>query len=352
MNKICVGGGEFRSSVFRKLQEWESCKQAMFVELDPTRKTSRNCVSYVSPPQTCPDELPAILFKSVTVRGNKLYACTSTEVLIYDLPSYRVANHISLPCFNDLHHVYPTPQGTLLVMVTGLDMVAEVSLDGALLRHYDVMGEDTWSIFSRDTDYRKIPTTKPHRAHANHIFQVEDEIWVTRFHQRDAISLRDPSRKIEIAVQRPHDGFLFNGSLYFTTVDGHVVLANPKTLQVERIIDLNTFSGQGSETLGWCRGLLPLDDRFLWVGFTRVRPTKFRENLNWIRQQPTKHRPSHVALYDLQNESCLEEIETEPHGIGVVFTLFQLQPAPAAASPRSERSEPVAAVGGNPGQKP
>lgn len=352
MNKICVGGGEFRSSVFRRLEEWESCKQAMFVELDPIAKTSRNCVSYISPPQTCPDELPAILFKSVTVRGNKLYACTSTEVLVYELPSFRLANYISLPCFNDLHHVYPTPQGTLLVMVTGLDMVAEVSPQGELLRHYDVMGEDTWSIFSRDTDYRKVPTTKPHRAHANHIFQLEDEIWVTRFHQRDAVSLRDPSRKIEIAVQRPHDGFLFNGSLYFTTVDGHVVLASPKTLKVERIIDLNQFSGQGSETLGWCRGLLPLDDRFLWVGFTRVRPTKFRENLNWIRQQPTKHRPSHVALYDLQNESCLEEIETEPHGIGVVFTLFQLQPAPVAASLRSERSEPVAAVGGNPGQKP
>lgn len=351
MNKICVGGGQFRSSVFRKLQEWESCKQAMFVELDPVTKTSRNCVSYVSPSQACPDELPAILFKSVTLRGNKLYACTSTEVFVYDVPSFRVANYISLPFFNDLHHVYPTEQGTLLVMVTGLDIVAEVSLDGQFLRHYDVMLEDTWSIFSRQTDYRKIPTTKPHRAHANHIFQLEDEIWVTRFHQRDAISLRDPSRKIEIGIQRPHDGFIFNGSLYFTTVDGHIIFANPKTLKIERVIDLNKFSGQGSETLGWCRGLLPVDDRFVWVGFTRVRPTKFQENLNWIRQQPKPHRPSHVALYDLQSESCVEEIETEPHGIGVVFTLFPLQPAPAASSPRSNPSEPVAVVGGEPGQK-
>lgn len=324
MNKICVGGGQFRSSVFRQLQEWESCKQALFVELDPATKSARNCVEYVSPPATCPDELPAILFKSVTVRDHKLYACTSTEVLIYDLPSFRLANHISLPCFNDLHHVYPTAQGTLLVMVTGLDIVVEVSLDGELLRHWDVMGEDTWSIFSKDVDYRKVPTTKPHRAHANHIFQLGEETWVTRFHQRDAISLTDRGRRIEIAIERPHDGVLFNGSLYFTTVNGHIVLANPKTLQIERAINLNEMSGHGSAVLGWCRGLLPVDERFVWVGFSKLRPTKFRENLAWIRNRPATRYPSHVALYDLQTRSCVEEMETEPHGIGVIFAIFQL----------------------------
>jgi len=326
MNKVYVGGGEFRSSVFQKLEEWESCKRAMLIEIDPATKNSRNCVAYTSPKETAPDELPAILFKSTTLRGNKLYACTSTEVMIYELPSFRLVTYISLPFFNDLHHVYPTPHGTLLVMVTGLDIVAEISLAGEFLRHWDVMGEDTWSIFSRDTDYRRIPTTKPHRAHANHIFQLGDEIFVTRFHQRDAISLKDPARKIEIGIQRPHDGLLFNGLLYFTTVDGHVVMVNPATLKIERIHDLNKISGcagPDGETLGWCRGLLPVDDRLVWIGFTRVRPTKFRENLSWVRQQKRNHRPSHIALYDLQSGSCFEEIETEPSGIGVVFTLFQ-----------------------------
>ena len=225
-------------------------------------------------------------------------------------------------------------------------MVAEVSLDGEFLRHWDVMSEDTWSIFSKDLDYRKVPTTKPHRAHANHIFQLGDEVWATRFHQRDAICLTDRGRRIDIGIERPHDGVLFNGSLYFTTVDGHVLLVNPKTLQVERVIDLNEMSGQGTGVLGWCRGLLPLDERFLWVGFSHIRPTKFRENLAWIRHRPVAHRPSHVALYDLQTRSCLEEMETEPHGIGVIFTIFQLQPASPnlAVSPSSVSAESVAAV--------
>jgi len=347
MNKVFVGGGQFRSSVFQKLEEWESCKRAMLIEIDPVTKHSRNCVEYDSPKEAAADERPAILFKSTTVRENKLYICTSTEVMIYDLPSFRLATYISLPIFNDLHHVYPTAQGTLLVMVTGLDIVAEVSLDGKFLRHWDVMGEDTWSIFSRDTDYRKVPTTKPHRAHANHIFQLGDEVFATRSLQRDAISLRDPQRKIDIAIQHPHDGFLFNDSLYFTTVDGHIVIANPRTLKIERIYDLNKMSGPSGETLGWCRGLLPLDERFVWVGFTRVRPTKFRENVNWVRQQKRNHRPSHIALYDLQSGCCLEEIEIEPHGIGVLFTLFQPQAVPAGKCSSQELAsdEPLASLG-------
>jgi hypothetical protein len=353
MDKIFVGGGQFRSSVFQKLEEWESCKRAMLVEIDPVTKRSRNCVAHDSPKESAADELPAILFKSTTVRDNKLYACTSTEVMIYDLPSFRLTTYISLPFFNDVHHVYPTAQDTLLVMVTGLDIVAEVSLAGELLRHWDVMGEDTWSIFSRDIDYRKIPTTKPHRSHANHIFQLGDEIWVTRFHQRDAICLQDPRRKIEIGIQRPHDGFIFNDSLYFTTVDGHVVIANPRSLQLERVIDLNEMSGSSGDALGWCRSVLPIDDRFLWVGFTRVRPTKFRENLNWIRQQKRAHRPSHIALYDLQSGSCVEEIETEPHGIGVIFTVFQPQPVSARITPAKayEHSESMVSSGSKSAEK-
>src|SRR5271154_3552889 len=118
LNKFYFGGGQFRSSIFHTLQEWESCKRAMIVEVDPGTKSSRSCVEYESPREVAADELPAILFKSATLRDNKLYICTSTEVMIYELPSFRLATYISLPFFNDLHHVYPTPQGTLLVMVT------------------------------------------------------------------------------------------------------------------------------------------------------------------------------------------------------------------------------------------
>lgn len=321
---IYVVGGKLRSRVLRELEEWQSCKQALIVQLDPERKTARTMVEYVSPSSVCAGQDAAVLFKSASLRGNCLYACTSTEVLVYELPDFRLLHYISLPCFNDLHHVAPSNRGTLLVAVTGLDMVVEISREGEILQEWDVLGEPLWTRFSRDIDYRLVPTTKPHRSHPNQVFQLGDEVWVTRLHQRDAISLTDPGRRINIAVQRPHDGYPADGAVFFTTVDGHVVIADQKTLQVQKVVDLNTINGHKNQVMGWCRGLLPLDERFVWVGFTYVRPTKFKENLAWITGAATRRKPSHMALYDFERGECLQEIPLEPYGIGVVYSMFRV----------------------------
>jgi hypothetical protein len=329
MDSFYVAGGRLRNTIFLKLEEWQSCEQALVIELNPAKNQSRVCVEYVSPPEVRPDELPAILFKSATLQGNKLYTCTSTEVLVYDVPSFRLLHYISLPCFNDLHHVCPTERGTILVAVTGLDMVVEITIEGILVREWSALGEDPWARFSRQTDYRKVPTTKPHRSHPNHVFELGGEVWVTRFQQRDAICLTTSGPRIDIAVQSPHDGYAFGERIYFTTVDGHVVIANGKTYQVEEVVDLNQMGGQPGQVLGWCRGVLPIDAGRLWVGFTRVRPTKFVENISWVRGLSNRFKPTHIALYDLERKTCEQEIELEPHGIGIVFSLLCL---PAAAS--------------------
>ena len=332
MNSFYVSGGRLRRTVFRKLEEWQSCEQALLIELDPVKNQFRACVEYVSPPEVCPDVLPAVLFKSATLRGNKLYTCTSTEVLVYELPSFRLQHYISLPCFNDLHHVCPTQRGTLLVVVTGLDMVVEITMTGSLVREWSVLGEDPWARFSRQADYRKVSTTKPHLSHPNHVFELDREVWVTRFHQRDAICLTTPGPRIDIAVQAPHDGYIAGDRIYFTTVDGHVVIANRKTLQVEETVDLSQMSGPSGQALGWCRGVLPLDERWLWVGFSRVRPTKFVENVAWVRNgYSNRLKPSHVALYDLERKTCEQEIDLEPYGIGVIFSLLPVSAEEASS---------------------
>jgi hypothetical protein len=329
MSEIYVTGGELRQSVFRKVPEWQSCKKGMILRLDLETKKSDRCVEYVSPPEVCAEGTAGGLFKSASVVGNKLYACTSTEVLVYQLPDFQLVHYVSLPCFNDLHHVCPTGAGTLLVAVTGLDMVVEVTKDGSVRREWSVVGQDTWRRFSRDVDYRRVRTTKPHQSHPNHVFEIRGEVWVTRFDQRDAISLTDPGKRIDISIERPHDGYLFGDHLYFTTVDGHIVLVRKTTLRVEKVYDLNSMGGPAGQVLGWCRGLLPLSHRFLWVGFTRVRPTKFRENLAWMKSgsgYARQHRATHLALYDLEQGKCVDQIPLEPHGIGVVFSLLPLPP--------------------------
>lgn len=326
MNKLLLTGGEMRRSMFFKLEEWQSSQKAVILEMDLKNKVSRPCVEYISPPEVCAPNLPAIVFKSASLVEGKLYACTSTEVMVYELLDFRLVHYVSLPCFNDLHHVSPTPQGTLLVVVTGLDMVIEVTTEGKIVREWSTLpGRDTWERFSRKVDYRRIPTTKPHQSHPNHVFLLDDEIWVTRFEQRDAISLTRPGRRIDIAVQRPHDGHVQGDSIYFTTVDGHIVAVNRRTLKIENVHNLNAISGRGEQPLGWCRGLWFVDDRFLWVGFTRVRPTKFRENLTWLKNTASSEEsllPTRLALYDLQRGKQEDEIFLEPHGLGVVFSLI------------------------------
>jgi hypothetical protein len=331
MSRLYISGGRQRGAIFRKLEEWQSYEQALLIELDTASNQSRARVEYVSPPEACADELPSILLKSASLHDDKLYACTSTEILIYEAPAFRRLRYISLPCFNDLHHVCPTSEGTLLVAVTGLDMVVEITLDGALVREWDVLSENPWVRFSRQVDYRKIASTKPHQSHPNHVFELDGEVWVTRLQQRDAICLTKPGARIDIAIQRPHDGYIFGDRIYFTTVDGHIVIANGRTLKIEETINLNRMSSQSGQVLGWCRGVLPLDERWLWVGFTRVRPTKFVENVAWIKNAGNqRHKPSHLALYDLARRKCEQEIELAPHGIDVVFSLL---PASATGGP-------------------
>jgi hypothetical protein len=338
MSELYIVGGSSRTSLFKPIAEWNSCKKALIVKVHPQAKTSEVLVEYDSPEDAVAEDSPAILFKSATLSGDKLYVCTSTEVLVYKLPRFEVLHYISLPCFNDLHHVRPSVDGNILIADTGLDLVLEVTHQGQILREWSVIGEDTWKRFSRDIDYRKVPETKPHRSHPNHVFQLDEEVWVTRFDQRDAISLTRPGRRIDIGVQRPHDGEVEGDWIYFTTVDGHVVVANRRTLQVEEVFDLNTIDNKRQLVLGWCRGVAVMEKEKLWVGFTRVRSTRFKENLVWAKQGfQNRRKASHIALYDLAKKECLEEIEVEPYGVDVLFSIHDANRAraiePALANP-------------------
>jgi len=231
-----------------------------------------------------------------------------------------------LPCFNDLHHVVPTSDGNLLVVTTGLDMVVKVSPSGELLREWPVLQETPWSRFSRDTDYRKVETTKPHLSHPNFVFELDNEIWVTRFTQRDAISLNGSGHRIDIALEKPHDGVLWKDYVVFTVVDGKIILANRQTLKVDRIIDLRRIQDHDQQILpAWCRGVLPVDDQKMWVGFTRIRRTLFRENVRWAKQflkEGTVMKPTHLALFDIETEQCLREFDLEPYGMNCIFGIF------------------------------
>jgi hypothetical protein len=323
MRFYVLGGKQVQHAA--QVEEWHGCEAALAIEADVDAGRNERRVSYQSPPDACPDRRPSFVFKAGTLAGSRLYACTQTELLVYALPGFALERRISLPCFNDLHHVTPSPWVTLLVADTGLDMVVELSPEGERLREWSALGEDPWQRFDRERDYRKIASTKPHRAHPNYVFLLGDEIFTTRFEQRDAVSLTRPGRRIVLDGAQPHDGVLHGDTVYFTRVDGSLVLADAATLEVRRVLDL-TRLGPDEKLLGWCRGLHVVDPDHVVVGFSRLRQTRFRENLSWLQARLAPGRragcyPSRIALYDLRAEKLVWEHETEDAGLDIVFSV-------------------------------
>jgi hypothetical protein len=322
--RLYVAGGQQRTlrGLTADMDSWYEYQKGVILELDSPSGDTRTVVEYVSPPEACPEEQPAILFKSGTLVGDELFICTQTEVMIYRVPSFERVAYVSLPMFNDVHHVRPTPSGTLLVANTGLDTVVEMTREGEIVKVVNVLGQDEWGDrrFSPDVDYRRVKTTKPHLAHPNHVFYIGDEPWAARFQQKDAVSLIDPSRRIDIGLERIHDGLVAGDRVYFTTVDGKVAIADTNSLEVVRVMDL-TDAHPDDMLLGWARGILVDGDR-LWVGFSRIRPTKFRENVGWVLRGLKRDFGTHVGCYDLASGRSLGQFALEQAGLSAVFGIY------------------------------
>jgi hypothetical protein len=321
--RLYVAGGQQRSlrGMTASMDSWYEYQKGVILDLRTATGAADVVVEYVSPADACPAESPAILFKSGTLVGDLLYTTTQTEVLVYRVPSFERVAYVSLPMFNDVHHVRPTPAGNLLVANTGLDNVVEVTTAGRIVHIWNVLGEDPWARFSPDTDYRLVKTTKPHLAHPNHVFYIGDEPWATRFEQKDAVSLVDPARRIDIGLERVHDGLVYDGRVMFTTVDGKIAIADTATLKMLEIIDL-TRAHPADMLLGWARGLL-VDGDHLWVGFSRIRPTRFRENVGWVLRGLRRDFGTHVGCYDLRRHTSVAQIPVESFGLSAIFGIYR-----------------------------
>lgn len=325
-----VVGGRQRPPAFRR-PEWKQYDQAVILFVDPITSCIEQVAEYVSMPEACPwDQQPSILFKAGTRIGDLLYACTSTEVLVYSLPSFEPLHYISHPYFNDVHHVTVTQNGELVVVNTGLDMVMVMSVSsGEVLAEYNVCNEPTWDRFSRTEDYRKVLSTRPHKSHPNYAFFLDKDLWVTRFEDKDAICLSKPGERIEIGENHPHDGMVRYGKLYFTTVDGRILIVDVNTKRLERTIDLNRITKR-PKALGWCRALEVLQPGIVVVGFTKLRRTKFHERLIWVKERfggdLLLSEPTRIAAYDLDREVLLWEIplDGDACGLNTIFSIHRV----------------------------
>ena len=326
---IWIVGGEQRG-VPHWTREWRLYKRAVVVKAEAGG--TQRVLEYQSPPEHCCDDAPSILFKAASICGNRAYLCTQTEVLICDFPSFAIRQVISLPCFNDLHHVAVGPDGSLYVAVTGLDAVAVLAPDGTLLRLVSVLGGSVWDRFSQTIDYRKVATTKPHQSHPNFVFFLDGQPWVTRFAQRDAVPLDGNANGraiFHLGTEGVHDGHIDGNHIYFTAVNGFVLRFDLSSGEMQSF-DLNAIANSyHDQPLGWCRGILPVGER-AWVGFSRIRYTALRQNLDWIRRgfrqiDRFPPAPTRIACYDLKRRALIEEINLEGESMNTVFSIHVAQ---------------------------
>lgn len=318
---LYITGGKQKPVGLREREEWVLFERALILGVNSEDGSVRRCVDYVTPAGERAED-SSVTFEGGCLEGDRLYTCTRTEALVYRVPDFALLHRVTLPCFNDVHHVRPSRDGNLIVTNTGLDMVLETTLTGEVVREWGVLGASPWARFSRDVDYRKVLTTKPHASHPNFTFYRDNELWVTRCMQQDAVCLAKPDLQIGVRGYC-HDGEVHGDKIYFTTVNGTVVIADARTLDVVNVIDLNEIDNPGKANLGWCRGLAVIDDRHCWAGFTRLRETRFKENVRWVKRMVKgEEKPTHIALYDIVARKRLLEINLERHDMHVIFGIF------------------------------
>lgn len=262
-------------------------------------------------------------FRGACIHGNEIITCTHSEIVTLDLANLVVKSRVSSRLFNDLHSVM-RHGSDILFASTGIDMVGRIASEGDV-SIYPVM-DGAADRFDGQVDYRKV-CTKPHSAHPNSLFSLDDEIWVTRLVQKDAVCLGELTKRIEVGIERPHDGVVRDDSVYFTTVDGKIVECDIRKGAPVLVHDIASL--YHSENPGWCRGLA-LDGDYAYVGFTTIRKTRNLENLCFLTDaaRMTIDRvknmpPSRVVKYNLKKGRIEGEMRFRPSEVGVIFSVLK-----------------------------
>ncbi len=246
---------------------------------------------------------PSHACKGLAATSAGLLACTERELRWLGGDERRWSD----PRLNDVHHAIEH-DGAVWVVSTGADAVLEVR--GSHVAVHALAG----AVPAGDLRYRSL---KPHRVHPNHAFVWRERVWVTCLHDGGARVVGGPGRLV-VDPRGVHDGVVLDDRVWFTTVDGRLVGVDGRSR-----VEINLNDGRGP--LGWCRGLA-WHDGLWWVGFTRLRATRWRQRVAWLRGRwrgrvDVSDRPTRLVAVDPLRGSVVKELTLEERGIDAVFGL-------------------------------
>jgi len=274
----------------------------------------------------------ACTFKSFSkISNDKIILCTNTELIIFNVTDRKIIEIISHPLMNDVHHAI-LHHDKYYVANTGRDSVLVLSKKGELVEEFDLSNylnvEPLKSIkyrFKEVKDFRKIPSTKPHLVHPNYISVINGEINVTRFFQKDLFSIIS-GRKIKIEAGNPHDGIITNDGLFCTMTNGKIFRKYQSKDYIYDLVKWGEYkSFYKNRSIGWQRGILPINKNRLWVGYSALRPSRSIEYLIDIKHKFTgenfvKSAPTRVDLYDYSVKKLINSIRLDNY-ISAIFSI-------------------------------
>lgn len=281
-----------------ELSESSGIRQISRFEFTPKEKAE-----YYSPKTN-------IVFKSASLSKNHLYVPTETEIKVIDVNNMKVQQTLSLECFNDLHHVIEY-KGDLFIANTGMDCVTKVTKDSMSITHYNVV-DGAIDRVSSLSDVRRTPSTKPHLAHPNFCFILNNEVWVTRCDFMDAVTVNKPRKRIFIGDGLVHDGVVYGKHIYFTTVNGHIKIFDKQTTKLHCDLDLRLIN---NELNGWFRGICPVSQGKVVIAMSRARASK---RLNKGNSGST------LLLVDIYKKEILQKWDVGSIGLDAVFSVIEV----------------------------
>ena len=324
VENFIITGGRRKDKPF-SMNNLADCFDAGIYEIDFGKKRISRRYMETTPNYRIYPSNYSLSFRGGVVFNDTLYTCTHSEIIEFDTGNFSVKKRISNRLFNDLHHA-DIINDRMMFASTGIDRVGEFVSEGRIKLH-PVLNSNDLRPISDVEDYRVI-STKPHVSHPNHVFKIGRELWVTRFNQKDAVSLNNLEKRIDISEGKPHDGLIRDGRLYFTTVNGMIVVFDVLNLKKKGTHNLSSLFPDYSP--GWCRGLEIIGE-FAYVGFSALRWTLSLENIGFLAKnfislgkKLRKNLPARIVKYNMRTQSIVDEYCFDQNEIGLIFSIISL----------------------------
>jgi len=324
---LMISGGCLRQNGY-ELGEGKYYDQAKLIKLDLSTGVFSTLLSKKGGGENYPQDHPNQQYTAACLEYDILWLPTDTEIFKYQLPSFELLVTYSYPCFHNIHSVHIFGD-ELVVTSTGIDNVIKLNKhSGEINAVLNTQGKDPWHRFDPEFDYRLIHSTRPHDNHPNFVFSLNDELWVTRCKQEDAVKLSDVSQKIDISgtdVISVHDGIVWQNKVVFTRVDGFLVVCDPKNKKPVEQID--PFKQTRNRPVGWCRGL-HIDGDIFYIGYSKVRQTKLKSKIKFLTQGNFKYKGSNNALvvaYNMATREVENVFETPDGTLDAIYGILPYQ---------------------------